>query len=62
MVGYIKAYHPDVAAHLTKQAQEGGRILVPGTFPVTQGGSFSGGHPGHQHHDHPHHHDHDPLH
>ena len=29
LVGYIRAYHPQVAAHLAKQ-HEGGRIVLPG--------------------------------
>lgn len=29
LIGYIKAYHPEVAGHLAKQ-QEGGRIVLPG--------------------------------
>jgi len=29
LVGYVKAYHPDIAAHLTKQ-HEPGHIVLPG--------------------------------
>ncbi|WP_447977818.1 hypothetical protein [Candidatus Nitrospira bockiana] len=33
LIGYIKTYHPDLAEQLTKQAQEGGRIVLPGDVP-----------------------------
>jgi len=34
LIGYIRAYHPQVAEHLAKQ-QEGGRIILPGQFTPT---------------------------
>lgn len=36
LIGYLKAYHPEVAAHLAKQ-QEGGRIVLPGQLAPGQG-------------------------
>jgi len=32
VVGYINTYHPEIAAHLSKET-EGGRIIVPGQTP-----------------------------
>jgi hypothetical protein len=29
LIGYVKAYHPDIADHLTKQ-QQAGHIVLPG--------------------------------
>ena len=29
LIGYVKMYHPDIAAHLTKQHQPG-HIVLPG--------------------------------
>jgi len=56
LIGFIDHYHPDVAEHLTKGLEEGGKILLPGQFS-------SGGlappptprpvHAHHHHHDHP---------
>jgi len=56
LIGFIDLYHPDVAEHLTKGLEEGGKILLPGQFS-------SGGlappptprpvHAHHHHHDHP---------
>lgn len=49
LIGYLKAYHPEVAEHLAKQ-QEGGRIVLPGQLPASlTPGSSPGPHPGHVH-------------
>ncbi len=53
LIGYIKAYHPDLAAHLARQA-DGGRIVIPGQFTPgavqrTDTLSAAAGHE-HQHH------------
>jgi hypothetical protein len=52
LIGYIRMYHPDVAAQLAKQ-QEGGRIVLPGQFtpgPAEPQGHLHTGH--HHTHDH----------
>lgn len=33
VIGYINTYHPEIAAHLSKEADEGGRIILPGQVP-----------------------------
>jgi len=50
LIGYVRAYHPEIAAYLTKQ-QEAGRILVPGQsfMPPAPPESHTHG-PGCQHH------------
>ncbi len=60
LIGYIKAYHPDVAEHLVKQSQEG-RIVLPGQFTPgeMEGPGSLPGQPPHTH-AHPHLHDHPP--
>jgi hypothetical protein len=56
LIGYIKAYHPEVAEHLTKQASEGSRIVLAGQLP-SGGLTPTPAGPSHEHHqcDHPHH-------
>jgi len=34
LIGYIKIHHPEVAEQITRQMQEGGRIILPGQFPI----------------------------
>ncbi len=34
LIGYVRAFHPDIAKHLAKQ-QEGGRIMLPSQFSPT---------------------------
>jgi len=52
LIGYIRAYHPQVAEHLAKQA-EGGRIVLPGQFapqPSAPAPHVHGPDCGHHHH------------
>lgn len=61
LIGYIKAYHPDVAEHLIKQSREG-RIVLPGQFTPGElkGPGRLPGQPSQTHaHPHPHDHPHD---
>ena len=34
LLGYIKTYHPEIAEHLSRQAEESSRIILPGQFPA----------------------------
>jgi hypothetical protein len=56
LIGYIKSHHPEVAKELTEHAEEGGRVIVPGTAPMLPS-SLAGGLP-HQHGPHCEHHQH----
>jgi len=56
LIGYINTHHPDVATHLTQHADQGGRMVVPGTFPMPSGGVAPPG--AHQHGPHCQHHHH----
>ncbi|HYM38000.1 MAG TPA: hypothetical protein VES96_06340 [Nitrospiraceae bacterium] len=52
LIGYIRAYHPQVAEQLAKQ-QEGGRIVLPGQFtpqPSSHTQHTHGPDCGHHHH------------
>jgi len=62
LIGYIKSHHPDVAAHLTRHADAGGRVVVPGTFPMPSAGPMPGAMPPHEHGPHCEHHQHGPGH
>jgi hypothetical protein len=54
LLGYIKAYHPDVAEQVVKQGHQGGRILLPDQVPLSSlprsGHLHDHPHPPHVHH------------
>lgn len=59
LIGYIEHYHPEIAAHVIKQVDEGSRILLPGQIPpgsITPAPELSHTHPPHSHSHHTHHH------
>ncbi|MGH7233323.1 MAG: hypothetical protein ACREJU_18470 [Nitrospiraceae bacterium] len=48
LIGYIKTYHPQIAEHLGRQAEAGGRIVLPGQS-TAEGSALDPHHPAHQH-------------
>jgi len=50
LIGYITSAHPEVADQLSRQVQEGGRIVVPGQYLGEHAAVHP--HPSHQHYHH----------